>query len=99
MTYDAFQFSILTCAIKVDKHYQIENSKEIVRIFECTATLKFNLVKNKYDLAVKPFKNIETNWSNRFITFNRYSLLLLLQLLFKILIKIHFYLFFHIYID
>lgn len=33
------------------------NSKEVVRVFECTAHLTYNLTRTKFDLAIKPFTN------------------------------------------
>lgn len=45
----------------------IENSMEVVRVFECSTHLTYNLTKTKFDLAVKPFTNafmhIERNLS------------------------------------
>ena len=39
----------------------ILNSKELVRVIECTTYLHFNLSKTKFDLAVKPFTNAFSN--------------------------------------
>lgn len=35
----------------------ISNTKEVVRVFECSTFLTYNLTKTKFDLAMKPFTN------------------------------------------
>jgi hypothetical protein len=45
----------------------IANTREVVRVFECSTFLTYNLSKTKFDLAVKPltnaFTHMETNLS------------------------------------
>lgn len=38
-------------------HNIVSNTKEITRVFECTAYLTYNLTKTKIDLAIMPFIN------------------------------------------
>ena len=38
-------------------HNIVSNTKEVTRVFECTAYLSYNLTKTKVDLAITPFIN------------------------------------------
>ena len=38
-------------------HNIVSNTKEVTRVFECTAYLTYNLTKTKVDLAIMPFIN------------------------------------------
>lgn len=38
-------------------HNIVSNTKEVTRVFECTAYLTYNLTKTKVDLAITPFIN------------------------------------------
>lgn len=39
----------------------IQNTMEVTRVFECTTTLTYNLMRNKFDLAIMPFINAFTH--------------------------------------
>lgn len=55
-------------------HHIVANTKEVTRVFECTAYLTYNLTKTKIDLAITPFINafseMESNFSAVQASFN-----------------------------
>lgn len=48
---------IIALVISGPIHNIIENSKEVVQVFECATYLTYNLTKSKLDLAIMPFIN------------------------------------------
>jgi hypothetical protein len=63
--------TILTLILAGPVFNLVDNSKEVIRVFECTQSLAYNLTRAKVDLAIYPFLNAFSQVERNVSSINR----------------------------